>query len=86
MLAGSSRSVSGAAEPAGFHSQAGRTAASAGGRRAGGQDRPTGDGDGAERDSHEEDFLGFSYGFRPERGAHDAMDALVVGITTEKVN
>ena len=27
---------------------------------------------------YEEDFLGFSYGFRPERGAHDAMDALVV--------
>jgi RNA-directed DNA polymerase len=35
---------------------------------------------------YEEDFLGFSYGFRPERGAHDAMDALVVGITTKKVN
>src|SRR5580658_2082860 len=35
---------------------------------------------------YEEDFLGFSYGFRPGRGAHDAMDALVVGITTRKVN
>ena len=35
---------------------------------------------------YEEDFLGFSYGFRPERGAHDAMDALVVGIKTQKVN
>jgi RNA-directed DNA polymerase len=35
---------------------------------------------------YEEDFLGFSYGFRPKRGAHDAMDALVVGITTKKVN
>jgi RNA-directed DNA polymerase len=35
---------------------------------------------------YEEDFLGFSYGFRPGRGAHDAMDALVVGITTQKVN
>ena len=35
---------------------------------------------------YEEDFLGFSYGFRPERGAHDAMDALVVGIKTKKVN
>jgi RNA-directed DNA polymerase len=35
---------------------------------------------------YEEDFLGFSYGFRPERGAHDAMDALVVGIMTRKVN
>ena len=26
---------------------------------------------------YEEDFLGFSYGFRPGRGAHDALDALV---------
>jgi group II intron reverse transcriptase/maturase len=35
---------------------------------------------------YEEDFLGFSYGFRPGRGAHDAMDALVVGISSKKVN
>src|SRR3989442_13277344 len=35
---------------------------------------------------YEEDFLGFSYGFRPGRGAHDAMDALVVGIERKKVN
>jgi group II intron reverse transcriptase/maturase len=35
---------------------------------------------------YEEDFLGFSYGFRPGRGAHDAMDALVVGINAKKVN
>jgi group II intron reverse transcriptase/maturase len=35
---------------------------------------------------YEEDFLGFSYGFRPERSQHDALDALVVGITTKKVN
>jgi RNA-directed DNA polymerase len=35
---------------------------------------------------YEEDFLGFSYGFRPGRGAHDALDALAVGITTRKVN
>src|SRR6266480_12270 len=35
---------------------------------------------------YEEDFLGFSYGFRPRRGAHDAMDALVVGIERRKVN
>jgi RNA-directed DNA polymerase len=34
---------------------------------------------------YEEDFLGFSYGFRPGRGAHDAMDALVVGISSRKV-
>jgi len=32
---------------------------------------------------YEEDFLGFSYGFRPGRGAHDA---LAVGITRTKVN
>jgi RNA-directed DNA polymerase len=35
---------------------------------------------------YEEDFLGFSYGFRPGRSAHHAMDALVVGITSKKVN
>ena len=35
---------------------------------------------------YEEDFLGFSYGFRPEHGQHDALDALVVGIATKKVN
>jgi RNA-directed DNA polymerase len=35
---------------------------------------------------YEEDFLGFSYGFRPGRGQHDALDALVVGITARKVN
>src|ERR1700674_3592579 len=35
---------------------------------------------------YEEDFLGFSYGFRPGRGPHDALDALVVGITKRKVN
>jgi hypothetical protein len=35
---------------------------------------------------YEEDFLGFSYGFRPGRSAHDAMDALVVGIESRKVN
>jgi group II intron reverse transcriptase/maturase len=35
---------------------------------------------------YEEDFLGFSYGFRPGRSAHHAMDALCVGITGRKVN
>src|SRR5271166_1916313 len=35
---------------------------------------------------YEEEFLGFSYGFRPGRGAHDALDALVVGIGGRKVN
>src|SRR5688572_14225794 len=35
---------------------------------------------------YEEDFLGFSYGFRPGRGQHDALDALAAGITRMKVN
>jgi len=35
---------------------------------------------------YEEDFLGFSYGFRPKRSQHDALDALIVGITSKKVN
>ena len=34
----------------------------------------------------EEDFLGFSYGYRPGRSQHDALDALYVGITRKKVN
>jgi RNA-directed DNA polymerase len=34
---------------------------------------------------YEEDFLGFSYGFRPRRSPHQALDALAVGITTKKV-
>ena len=35
---------------------------------------------------YEQDFLGFSYGFRIGRGAHDALDALWVGIMRKKVN
>jgi RNA-directed DNA polymerase len=35
---------------------------------------------------YEVDFLGFSYGFRPQRGPHDALDALAVGILRKKVN
>ena len=35
---------------------------------------------------YEEDFLGFSYGFRPGRSQHDALDALAVGITRTTVN
>ena len=34
----------------------------------------------------EEDFRGFSYGFRPRRGQHDALDALAVGISQRRVN
>jgi group II intron reverse transcriptase/maturase len=35
---------------------------------------------------YEEDFRVFSYGFRPGRGAHDALDALSVGITQRKIS
>ncbi|WP_352968761.1 reverse transcriptase domain-containing protein [Mesorhizobium sp. M1406] len=35
---------------------------------------------------YEGDFRGFSYGFRPGRGPHDALDALCVAIRTRKVN
>jgi retron-type reverse transcriptase len=35
---------------------------------------------------YEQDFLGFSYGFRPGRSPHRALDALYVGITKRKVN
>ena len=35
---------------------------------------------------YEEDFLGFSYGFRPGRGQHDALDALHAGILRKQVN
>ncbi|MCE9636888.1 MAG: group II intron reverse transcriptase/maturase, partial [Planctomycetes bacterium] len=35
---------------------------------------------------YEEDFLDFSYGFRPGRGQHDALDALWVGLMRKKVN
>jgi group II intron reverse transcriptase/maturase len=34
---------------------------------------------------YEAEFLGFSYGFRPRRGQHDALDALAVGITRTNV-
>ncbi len=34
----------------------------------------------------DEDFLGISYGFRPGRGTHDALDALCVGIHSKKVS
>jgi len=35
---------------------------------------------------YEVDFLGFSYGYRPERSAHDALDALATAIMTRRVN
>jgi len=34
----------------------------------------------------EPEFLGFSYGFRPGRGAHDALDAVAFGIEKRRVN
>jgi len=35
---------------------------------------------------YETDFLGFSYGFRPGRSPHHALDALAAGIVNKKVN
>jgi group II intron reverse transcriptase/maturase len=35
---------------------------------------------------YETDFLGFSYGYRPGKGQHHALDALYVGLLTRKVN
>ena len=35
---------------------------------------------------YEQDFLGFSYGFRPKRNQHNALDALYVAITQKKVS
>ena len=35
---------------------------------------------------YEVDFRGFSYGFRPGRGPHQALDALNVGIQRKRVN
>ena len=35
---------------------------------------------------YEADFLGLSYGFRPGRGQHDALDALAAGIESKAVN
>lgn len=35
---------------------------------------------------YEQDFIGFSYGFRPGRSGHQALDALSVALTSKKVN
>jgi Reverse transcriptase (RNA-dependent DNA polymerase) len=35
---------------------------------------------------YEQDFLGFSYGYRPQRQPHHALDALAYGIDEKKVN
>jgi hypothetical protein len=35
---------------------------------------------------YEQDFPGFSYAFRPAKSAHNALDAVAVGVSTRKVN
>ena len=35
---------------------------------------------------YEAEFLGFSYGFRPGRGQHDALDALAYGLGKRRIN
>jgi RNA-directed DNA polymerase len=35
---------------------------------------------------YEQDFLGFSYGFRPAKSAHNALDAVAVGVSARKVS
>lgn len=35
---------------------------------------------------YEQDFIGFSYGFRPGRSAHNALDAVAVGVSARRVN
>ena len=35
---------------------------------------------------YEQDFIGFSYGFRPGRSAHNALDAVAVGVSSRKVS
>ena len=35
---------------------------------------------------YEQDFLGFSYGFRPGKSAHNALDAVAVGVGSKRVN
>ena len=82
---GPKRSVSGAAKPASVHTQARWPATPARGRGPGGQDRPTGGSRAAERDLRG-GIPRISYGFRPGRGTHDALDALCVGIHSKKVS
>jgi Reverse transcriptase (RNA-dependent DNA polymerase) len=73
-FAGSPGSVSAAAEPAGLYSPRRKTKSSEEQLRR------------VLNAIYEEDFLGFSYGFRSGRGQHDAMDALVVGIRSKRVS
>ena len=82
---GSSRGVPGDADSQGVHPEARWAAAAARGRVVEGQilQRAVAE---VLNAIYETDFLGFSYGFRPGRGAHDALDALTVGIVRRKVN
>src|SRR5580704_10475998 len=83
--AGPSRNVPGATVPSELHSEGRRKQAPACGRGARRQNRPESSGSGAERDPRG-GFPGFSYGFRPNRSQHDALDAVIVGISSKKVN
>ena len=71
--------------PPDVYTEGGRKAAAAGDSCPGRQDCPGRNRPGAER-IYEGDFCGFSYGFRPGRGQHDALDALAVAINRRKVN
>src|SRR5437899_12307412 len=79
------RGVSSEAGQADVHPQGRRAAATAGHPHAGRQlvQRATVE---VMNAIYETDFLGFSYGFRPGRNAHNALDVLDAGILTRKVN
>ncbi len=86
-LAASPGSVSGPAVPTGLHTYPNRTAGSARQRSPPLKTRSYNGRPSQWLNAiYEEDFLGFSCGFRPKRGQHDALDTLVVGITIKKVN
>jgi hypothetical protein len=82
---GSRAERTGRSHPGGATFRRKTAATPARGRGAGGQDCPESHG-GLLSAIYEEDFLGFSYGFRPGRSQHDALDALIVGTTSRKVN
>ncbi len=82
---GPSGSVLGTSVPAAVHTEAGWQTTPARGRGTRGQDRPEGSARGAQRDLRGK-LPRVSYRFRPKRSQHDALDALVVGISSTKVN
>src|SRR5271157_1072909 len=83
--AGPSRNLPGATVPAELHPEGRRQQAPAGGCGARRQNRPESCGGGAERDLRG-GFPRVLDGFRPKRSQHDALDALIVGISSRKVN